>query len=662
LHAQHAVPHEPMLDYCPPDWGGAPSIEGVASLELIVKGEVRARVVLDMKAKHFFTVGRAKTCDIVLDGVEPRASRIHCVLQGKAGCPELYVYDLGSAHGTLLNNAPIAPRKFEPLRVGSQLRFTADRRSASDCIAVVCGPESAMEQEGEVELDAYRSGAAKVHAARAKAIEEDLQRRIEAKRQRMLRESKRRACVSHFAEKGRLKMEAAQEAMEEDRKILHTVTWGMSEDAVEPESNLSEGAMKLMDANGRLDLEKVRAMELTDKQQKLIATIDQKQRRLNNLERERIKHEGKCKSHERKRATKKSDMSDEFDDVPDMDPGGKSLELVQNLSMKIDSVEEDVSLQTDNLLLSLGLKKAGEGGRRPKKKNVEMYDTNFASLDDDDFFDRVAVQKATAQDAREAATSSELAGLPMLEKVENLASLEAKAVLFKAERAKLATRLVAEASKGERLQGPEETEDSLDAFMSGTVAELRKDRRERLELRMVAVEARLRQTEALLQVARRNAPESGGARSAEPGPARPAQSVTVSGAAAAVVRAAAANVRAVSTANAAVARAGARTAPERPEARARPEPPSAPRPERPEAKGQAPEGPARPGLDADRGGLQLMGSRSRPGGPEGDMAPPAPKLRRRIYGPARAPGSDPAAARDADLAASGETDGARTDG
>jgi hypothetical protein len=68
------------------------------------------------------TVGRLPFNRIPLD--HPSVSRYHACLQFNAD-GDLFVYDLGSAHGTRLNNVtnPLPPRQFIPVPPGSFLQF-----------------------------------------------------------------------------------------------------------------------------------------------------------------------------------------------------------------------------------------------------------------------------------------------------------------------------------------------------------------------------------------------------------------------------------------------------------------------------------------------------------------------------------------------------------
>jgi len=276
----------------------------------------------------------------------------------------------------------------------------------------------------------------------------------------------------------------------------------MAEDAVEISEDLHEDAQKLMDANGKLDLEKVRKLELTPKQVAMVEKLEQKQRKMANFHREKQRIEEQATT----RAKKKADAELDIDVYEDNGLGHQNVEKLQKLEDKLEKAEEDFAMQADNLFLSLGLKKAGLIGKISKKR-AAMYNTNL-NEEDDDFFDRTVVQKSgdskKAPEAEADDIPSELMGLPTLDKVETRESLEAKLAKLQAEKAKLAGQMALEKAKLKQQAAQEEPEDSLDAFMNANVAEIRQDRGQKLERRSEAVNSRLAEFEAMLKLAKTN--------------------------------------------------------------------------------------------------------------------------------------------------------------
>lgn len=152
------------------------------------------------------------------------------------------------------------------------------------------------------------------------------------------------------------------------------------------------------------------------------------------------------------------------------------------------------------------MKRAGFS-ERVSKRTAALYDTRD-DQSDDEFFDRTAVQKASTPKAEESADiPSELMGLPTLDDVENQKSLEVKVSQLKTEQARVSAQLAAEKVKAKNQADQQEPEDSLDAFMNATVAELRQDRGDKLQRRAEVISERLVKFEAMLREAKKNTEE-----------------------------------------------------------------------------------------------------------------------------------------------------------
>lgn len=498
------------LDYTPPEWSGRPSLEGDFSLELIVKGEVKARIALDTQSKEYFVLGRARQCDVSLEKTEPRASRLHCVLQCRKDKPELYIYDLGSSHGTLLNNQHIPARSWEVIRVGQQLRFCAEKPGPQDCIAVLCGPEEGMEEEGDVDLEGYRAQTKKEREQFEKDQEKDLLRRKRAKAERIYAEKKKAFTLNHYAEKAKEMMKEKAAAEEEDRQKLHEVTWGMTEDATKGTEDLSDEALKLMDSVGGvgIDPEKVLALpNVTEKQSSLCAKLEQKRRKLANLNKEKERLERKVGAEGK---NKREGMSTEFDfdDARSSSNSAAAMEGLQRVEAKIDQVTEEICDQSDNILLSLGLKNA-RASRKIRKAREALYDTNLYSTEDDDFFDRTTDQATV--DAQKKVKEVDLgapdAGLPDFDKVETLETIEVKVKLLSQERVRLNGQLATERALGARKSAPapdDEEEDELDAYMKATHKGLSGERESKIVARLEIVEQRYAKAKEMHALAKVN--------------------------------------------------------------------------------------------------------------------------------------------------------------
>jgi len=352
------------MAYSPPDWSGP--LRNPISLEFVVNGDVKKRQELPT-GKDYFLVGRhAKQCDIVLDRFEPKASRVHAVLQCKEDSDELFVYDTGSTHGTMLNNRRLDPRTYTPVTVGHQLRFCAE---GSECLVIVCGPDELMEEEGEVDLTKLRDEA----KSERRQADQDLAKRKNAKKERMMREKTRDVVAKMYAEKARARQQLAAVELEKDREKLHEVTWGMSADAVEVRGDgLGEEAQKVLATgdDGWIDPEKVRNFKaLTDKQEQMVAKFELKMKKLEALQKRKGDLEGKIKK--KKMAEGQFNEDTEFDPVANKpDKGGASSEQHAQVEQKLLSVHEEVIQESDRILISLGLKTA-EMSEKQKKESTK---------------------------------------------------------------------------------------------------------------------------------------------------------------------------------------------------------------------------------------------------------------------------------------------------
>lgn len=108
----------------PPPWVTAPKLEN-CGLKVRKEGKVIS-IVTDLNKKKFLTLGRnAKMSDIRLD--HPSISRRHAMFaHGSSG--NVYVMDLGSSHGTFVNNKRLTNKKREALHDGDVVRFGASTR------------------------------------------------------------------------------------------------------------------------------------------------------------------------------------------------------------------------------------------------------------------------------------------------------------------------------------------------------------------------------------------------------------------------------------------------------------------------------------------------------------------------------------------------------
>lgn len=110
-------------DYLPPPWSAPPTYKYY--FEIIKDGCVLGK--LSIKPKPFNLVGRLDDlCDVAIDN--QTVSRKHAILQAKTDDPFLYLYDLGSAHGTFVNKEKLPTRAYKKLSPFDNLKFGVSSR------------------------------------------------------------------------------------------------------------------------------------------------------------------------------------------------------------------------------------------------------------------------------------------------------------------------------------------------------------------------------------------------------------------------------------------------------------------------------------------------------------------------------------------------------
>lgn len=113
--------------YVEPSWGGKP--EKNYKLEVLKSGVILETISLQEQSFH--VVGRLPLCHISL--AHPTVSRYHAVLQYRKKDDDenfrgLYIYDLGSTHGTFWNGNRIKSNIYVRVRGGHMLRFGCSQR------------------------------------------------------------------------------------------------------------------------------------------------------------------------------------------------------------------------------------------------------------------------------------------------------------------------------------------------------------------------------------------------------------------------------------------------------------------------------------------------------------------------------------------------------
>ncbi|KAJ3694759.1 hypothetical protein LUZ60_000136 [Juncus effusus] len=170
-----------QVPYVIPEWSELP--DQSFSFEVLKHGSIIEQ--LDVSKKGAYMFGRTDLCDFILDHLT--ISRFHAVLQFK-GTGEIFLYDLGSTHGTFVNKNQIKKKEYTEIHVGDVIKFGMSSR-----LYILQGPTDLMPPEG------------------------DLERIREAKAVRQEREDRKASLL-------RAKREAS---------LAEGVSWGISEDAIE---------------------------------------------------------------------------------------------------------------------------------------------------------------------------------------------------------------------------------------------------------------------------------------------------------------------------------------------------------------------------------------------------------------------------------------------
>ena len=132
------------LPYKEPSWSGKPDKEYRA--EILKSGSILE--VIDLSKRNFYVIGRLPSCDISL--AHPTISRYHAVFQFRSESDEkndkgLYLYDLGSTHGTFWNGNRIRPNVYVRIRGGHMIKFGNSQRKF-----IMQTPPEEEEEESEL--------------------------------------------------------------------------------------------------------------------------------------------------------------------------------------------------------------------------------------------------------------------------------------------------------------------------------------------------------------------------------------------------------------------------------------------------------------------------------------------------------------------------------
>ena len=129
---------QPVIIYEPPSWQANSNSQLIHYyLEVLKSGSISGSIPLDERTRY--TLGRnGDLCDLALE--HPSVSRVHAILQFHS-TGRLFLYDMGSTHGSFWNTKRVKPFVYVPVRLGDQLRFGESTR-----IYVLCSEDQRAEQ------------------------------------------------------------------------------------------------------------------------------------------------------------------------------------------------------------------------------------------------------------------------------------------------------------------------------------------------------------------------------------------------------------------------------------------------------------------------------------------------------------------------------------
>ena len=282
----------------------------------------------------------------------PSVSRQHCILQ-HSETGEVFLYDLGSTHGTFINKQKIPPRTHVALRIGAGVKLGLSSRT--------------LTLMGEVDPARESAAAAAAAARAAQTKEEAAEQRAKARAERIAQQT------------GRSKVSAEDLHARSDG-----AGWGFVDDAEvyaeadrggQDEEGIPQGFEQLVATA------KAQGLRLSSKQERLIEQLEKRTAKMLHLkqETERIAakevdglSEGQQRQVERN-TQRLTELTEQIDSLKDQ------------IS---ETIREQLSAKEQLGVVKKGAAKGGKGGRGGDDSD-DMDDDD----DNDDFFDRTERKK-----------------------------------------------------------------------------------------------------------------------------------------------------------------------------------------------------------------------------------------------------------------------------
>lgn len=382
-------------------------------LEVLKDGAIIDTLNVSEKGAYMF--GRNHLCDFILE--HPTISRYHAVLQYK-GNGDVFIYDLGSTHGTVVNKIQVTPNIYKQLHVGDIFRFGTSSR-----LYILQGPTELMPLE-----------------------------RPAGVKQRLSEIN----CLDEMAD-----MEASLLRARREASLSEGISWGLMEDAVDDDIEEEEEEVTWQTYKG----------QLTEKQEKTRDKIIKRNEKVANLKKEIDAIQAKEIAQGGLTQGQQTQIA-------------RNEQRIEQILEELESLEETLN---QSIQESIG---ARTGKTDYAKKRPTDEDEYEGQSDDDEFYDR------TKKGAREKKEEKQ----QMVETAETL--LEKKEKLTKEiEDTRVALQAEEPTNQKQNSEGNLESDDPLDAFMTGVSSQIVKDRATRIQHKLERLLSEMERIVYLLKIA-----------------------------------------------------------------------------------------------------------------------------------------------------------------
>eukprot|EP00347_Sterkiella_histriomuscorum_P006871 403351118 len=351
-----------VLEYLEPFWSSPPIYDYY--FEVLKDGAIIEEI--DLSKKSFYSIGRQKdTVDILMEN--PTISRKHAIIQHK-DTGDIFIYDLGSTHGTFVNKRQIPANQYIKLSLNDQVRIGQSTR-----ILLLNGPEEAEIQAQEEVEEKDDQPRKKIQIVSKKQNKEFLfKRRLD-----QLKKFHDQVNQLHDQKLQRIhgnEDEGVSWGMGFEEDEIAEYQRKMDEEGDDEESR--EGFSDEDSDNGNSDDDDVKLLnvealrqrtDLTEKQTQMLNKVEGIRRQLKKLL--------------DKKSKLKNDQDMEFDDKPIQGQ-------LKGIDKKCQEMKEQLEKTEKKLKTSLRAKKS-----RPQKTNKEIesetvFKYHNSDDEEDEFFDR----------------------------------------------------------------------------------------------------------------------------------------------------------------------------------------------------------------------------------------------------------------------------------